>query len=106
MHVQYRDVSQLLREYTTILLMCTLPKKAVRNIRSFWQQKGPGIFQSVYQSDEEETEDSKGTKLSGKGKVVKSNDYPSIFKKESDDTNEDEEDWYINYEQQSQFCGK
>ena len=67
------------------------------------RKKGPGVFQSVYQSDEEEAEDSKGTKLSGKGKVVKPNDYPSIFKKESDDSNEDEEDWYINYEQRSQF---
>ena len=55
--------------------------------------KGPSVFQAIYSSDEEETENAKGTKLSAKEKVVKSKDYPRIFTKESDESNEDEENW-------------
>ena len=66
------------------------------------RKKGPGLFQAVYSSDEEENENAKGTKLSAKEKVVKSKDHPNILTKESDESNEDEEDWYINYEQRSQ----
>ena len=66
------------------------------------RKNGPSVFESVYPSDQEETEYPKGTKLSVKEKVVKSKSYPSIFKKDSDESNEDDEDWGINYEQRSQ----
>ena len=56
----------------------------------------------MYPSDQEETEDPKGTKLPVKEKVAKSKDYPNIFKKDSDESSEGEEDWDINYEQRSQ----
>ena len=34
-----------------------------------------------------------------KKNVVKSKSHPSIFKKDSEESNEDDEDWGINYEQ-------
>ena len=63
------------------------------------QKKGPSIFKSVYSGDEDGTVDAMNTKWHGKEKVIKLKNHPSIFK---NDTDEDDEDWYIKYQQQSQ----
>ena len=66
------------------------------------RKKGSGVFQSVYPSDDEETAGARSNKLCSKKKVVKSRNHPSIFKIDSDDSDEDKADWYINYDQRSQ----
>ena len=53
------------------------------------QKKGSGVFQSVFRSDDEETADARSNKLCSKKKVVKSRNHPSIFKIDSDDSDED-----------------
>ena len=132
LHVQYWDVSQLSREYITILLMCTVPNVAVRNIRGFWNPqlsmkylkshlsvlclKALTLLTMTRNGQSRLKENGKmvlaclslciqvakypkGTKLSMKKNVVKSKSHPSIFKKDSEESNEDDEDWGINYEQ-------